>query len=88
MFFLDLRKPTYVEGIRKPIDSDSPMLDDLDLDHILAQKSFQDLAWNREPEEIGEGRRYIGHWDKKSTAKIKWRGFGIIIFQDGSKYQG
>ena len=81
-----MKKPTYVEGIRKPIDSDESMLDELELDQILSHSSYQDLVWNNLHENIGEGRQYIGHWDKKSTAKIKWRGFGTIFFADKSKY--
>ena len=64
------------------------MLDEASLDNILQDNSYQDLTWNNYPDNIGDGRMYIGHWDKKSTAKIKWRGFGTIIFSDKSKYQG
>ena len=64
------------------------MYDENAVEKILKQASYLDLTWNNYPEAIGDGRMYIGHWDKKSTARIKWRGFGTIIFSDKSKYQG
>ena len=64
------------------------MLNESLLSEALHQISHSDLTWNNYPENIGDGRMYIGHWDKKSTARIKWRGFGTIIFQDKSKFQG
>jgi hypothetical protein len=70
----------YVEGTSKPIDSDEALLTDVEVDRVLSQLSYQDLQWNNYPEAIGDGRLYVGHWDKKSTARIKWRGFGIINF--------
>ena len=37
--YLDLKKPTYVDGIRKPIDSDEPMLNEQSLSEVLNQIS-------------------------------------------------
>lgn len=56
------------------------MINEVLLDQILEKIDYEDLSWNNYPENIGDGRIYIGHWDKKSTARIKWRGFGTIIF--------
>ena len=50
------------------------------------------LHWNNYFVDIGNGRKYQGQWIhlyKKSVIKDKkFTGFGTIIFQDGSKYQG
>ena len=82
----------------------------------MSSEEYSNLSWINYFEDIGEGRRYKGHWIKnkeldrtivntnsprKASSPFKedasqgapnsgygWKGFGTIMFDDGSKYQG
>ena len=61
---IELKKPCYKKGSRRPEDSDVPLFTDKELNKLLADKEYKDLAWNNYFEDIGEGRTYQGHWIK------------------------
>lgn len=63
----------------------------MDEDDIAYQLSSQGggkgLYWDTFFKKIGDGRQYRGQW-RTDKRKSTWEGLGIIIYPDGSKYQG
>ena len=91
-WYLDLRRPCFKEGQSRPVDSDEVMIPENTLKKILRESEEKGLVWYNYQEDIGEGRTYLGQWEKpkaneqESARKKRWTGIGTIKYPDGAVY--
>ena len=76
------------------MDSKDVMIPENTLKKILRDSEDKGLVWYNYNEDIGEGRTYLGQWQKPkandphSASNKRWTGIGTIKYPDGAVYQG